>query len=44
MTKELTDKYKIESTDKFYPIETKDVDKVAHYCFNFRDYIYNIEF
>lgn len=44
MTKELTDKYKIESTDKFYPIETKDVDKVARYWINAREYIYDIEF
>lgn len=42
MTKELTDKYKIESTDKFYPIETKDIDEVAH--FKLRPYIDNIEF
>ena len=44
LTNELIDKYKIESTDKFYPIETKDIDEIGHYCFIVRDHIYNIEF
>lgn len=44
ITKELIDKYKIESTDKFYPIEIKDINEVVHYYLYFRDYIHDIEF
>lgn len=44
LTNELIDKYKIESTDKFYPIETKDINEIGLYCFIVRDHIYNIEF
>lgn len=44
LTNELIDKYKIESTDKFYPIETKDIDKINSYGIVIAENLKTIEF
>ena len=41
---ELIDKYKIESTDKFYPIEAKDIGEITVYGRMFLYDLNNIEF